>query len=323
MRKTLFFLAVILVGASVFFLRRDVKLTNSEPPPPPPSEPQIQTHTLAFVGDIMLSRAVGRKMVTNDDFSFPFRVIGQTLSSYDFLFGNLETPISTRGTDQKHTYSFRTDPRAIEGLLFAGFDAVSTANNHMLDWGNDALLDTRIHLESSNIGAMGAGKDKEEAGKPFIANIGSTTIGILAYTNLLPSGMYASSTRPGINNAAYALEQIALLRPQVDILIVSAHWGEEYKPKSNPREQKLAHEWIDAGADLIIGHHPHVIQEVEEYKGKYIAYSLGNFVFDQNFSPETMQGLMLLVKLQDGAIREVLQQKIKISKEYQPSIDAN
>lgn len=291
--------------------------------------PEIDKEThLIFVGDVMLSRVIGQKMETKNDFTFPFLNVAEELEKYDIAFGNLETPISERGVNQGSIYSFRSNPKVIEGLLFAGFDIVSLANNHIWDWGPEALEDTIKHLEAAKILTVGAGRNEKEANKPIIIKKNGTTFAFLAFTNLMPEGLEAKDDHPGLShkNIEHIVNTIKNTKEKADIVIVSFHWGEEYMPNANDAQRALAHQMIEAGADLVIGHHPHVVQEVERYvpenseREGWIAYSLGNFIFDQNFSPETMEGLALSVTVKGMKIHQVEEKRVKINQQFQPSL---
>lgn len=276
--------------------------------------------TLLFVGDIMLSRLIGDIMVRNNDWRYPFLETADFLKNADVAFGNLEGPISTRGIKVGSIYSFRSDPRAIEGLLSAGFDVLSIANNHIWDYGSDAVRDTISILEKADIGVIGGGESYAEAHQPFIKNINGTKIAFLGYTNLIPPSVGSKTSKPAIAyfDIDQAVVDIKEARKKADLIVVSLHWGNEYETTHNLNQEKIAKTLIDAGAQLIIGHHPHVVQPVVEYGGGYIAYSLGNFVFDQNFSPDTKTGLVLRVILTEKKISKVEQIKIAFTSSYQP-----
>ncbi len=277
--------------------------------------------TMIFVGDIMLSRSVGALMDKKGDYNLPFVHIAEFLKSVDLTFGNLENPVSSRGVKVGSKYSFRADPKTIEGLKYAGFDIVSIANNHIWDYGREAFLDTMTHLTQAGINFVGGGFNIEEAHKSIIKDINGVQIAFLAYTEFLQS-VVAGKNSAGITR--WDIEQIkkdiAAADQQSDIVVVSFHWGDEYQTKHNQKQELFAKAAIDAGADLIIGHHPHVVQEVEQYKDGWIAHSLGNFVFDQSFSKETMRGLTLKVKISDGKITNIDQQPIIISNSFQPRL---
>jgi poly-gamma-glutamate synthesis protein (capsule biosynthesis protein) len=279
--------------------------------------------SVIFTGDIMLSRGVDYQIKKNKDFNYPFLKIAGTVKSADIAFGNLEGPISARGSNQGSIYSFRDDPKVVEGLKSAGFDALSLANNHMLDWGRESLEDTVSILKANNIEPVGAGKNYDEANKPMIKEVNGTRFIFIAYTNLLPSSFKASKDGAGISE--FNLENIKKViedaKKNVDIVVVSLHWGEEYSKSPSSWQKNLAHAFIDSGADLIIGHHPHVVQGIEKYKNGWIAYSLGNFVFDQNFSEETMKGLMVKAIIRNKKLVDFKPIKISISKTFQPQVD--
>lgn len=285
---------------------------------------------LVLVGDLMFSRGVANQIKKHDDFNYPFLNITDFLNSADLVFGNLEGPISDKGVKQGSVNSFRFDPKTAEALKSAGFDVVSIANNHILDYGPTALSDTRFFLGASGIQSAGAGKNYEEANEAALLEVKSKKLAFLAYTNLLPRGMTARGDSAGVSDFSILKikAKIEELKKVNDLVIVSMHWGEEYQLKANLSERKIAHELIDAGADLVVGHHPHVPQEIEKYnppsrkasegQGGWIIYSLGNFVFDQNFSEETMGGLVAEVKIRDGKINSVESIKIKINPTFQP-----
>ena len=279
---------------------------------------------LIFVGDIMLSRGV-EQMVEKygeGDWRYPFFNVVDALRSADLVFGNLEGPISARGKNQGSVYSFRADPAAVHGLTFAGFDVLSLANNHILDWGREALLDTIQILSSNGIHPVGAGKSEAEANAPLMVNVGEAKIAFLAFTDLYPKSFEARSDSPGVSsfNPTRIKKQISEIKNigEADIVIVSLHWGEEYKTNANKKQIAIGHKLVDAGADLIIGHHPHVVQEAERYNRAWIAYSLGNFIFDQNFDEATSRGLMLKVIVQNRKIEKVEEIPIKFTRTFQP-----
>lgn len=273
----------------------------------------------------MLDRGVEWYAQQHQNLKWPFLKIAGYLKGADLVFANLESVISDKGTQQGSIYSFRANPKMIEGLLFAGIDVVSVANNHSLDYGIEALLDSGKLLRQAGITPVGAGKSSLEARAPALYNIEGTTVGILAYTALGSPFWQAKERTPGIawidSSLLEQLKQnIKKTKQQADIVIVSFHFGEEYQAKPNAMQQLLSRTAIDAGADLVVGHHPHVVQPIERYKHGWIAYSLGNFVFDQGFSKETMQGMMLRVLVYENSITQVMPLMIKISSEFQPAI---
>jgi poly-gamma-glutamate synthesis protein (capsule biosynthesis protein) len=285
---------------------------------------KIDFVTLFFVGDIMLDRGVELEIKKNgnSDFKFPFLKIEKDLKEADILFGNLEGPISDKGQKVGSIYSFRMDPKAIDGLLFSGFDVLSVANNHMFDYGREAMEDTFFRLKETRIDYVGGGFNEAEAYAPKIKEINGTKIAFLDFTNLGSPYWEAKENRSGIAwlDKERLENSIKEAKKKSDIIIVSMHFGDEYKTSPTPGQKELARLAVDSGANLVIGHHPHVIQPVEKYQEGYVAYSLGNFIFDQNFSEETMKGLILKVFVENGKIKEVIPVEFEINQNFQPEI---
>lgn len=283
------------------------------PAPQPPVE-----QTLLFTGDVMLSRSVGRRIAAEGDWSYPFRRIAPTLGQADFVFGNLECPVSDVGQDLHHKYSFRADPRVIEGLKFAGFRVMSLANNHMDDWDLPALEDTVARLRAAGIQPVGAGSNAMEAHYPVLYDLHGVRLAFLAYVGIPPEGATADPSRSGVAwlDLDRVLSDIRFAKPLADLVVVSLHWGVEYQPRPETRQVAWAHAMIDAGADLVVGSHPHVVQPLETYHGRWVVYSLGNFIFDQR-SPETHRGELLKVRLRDKDIVEVTTVPIQIDPTFQ------
>jgi len=281
--------------------------------------------TIYAVGDVMLDRGV-EYMIEKEgkgDFRFPFLKVAESLEKADILFGNLEGPVSERGNKVGSIYSFRNDPKVVEGLNYAGFDILSLANNHMFDYGRDALEDTMNILEANNINYVGAGFNEREAFSLRTKKIKNIKIGFMAFTDLGPSNWRASEENSGISwvrekDMGKIEGDVRTAKEKTDILIVSLHSGNEYDSNQTVFQEKFSRSCIDAGADIILGHHPHIVQKVEKYKNGWIAYSLGNFVFDQFFSEETMKGTLLEIIIINGKIKEVNSKEIEISQFYQP-----
>ena len=250
--------------------------------PPPPIE-------VVAVGDISLGSAPGR-LIASKGPKAPFTDFAPMLRSADVAVGNLECPISSRGSAVPgKTYTFRGDPKAVRGLAWAGFDLLALGNNHARDYGGDALLDTMRHLRKAGISYTGAGKNRGEAFAAASIDRAGSRIAFLSFSQIGPADFAATDTRSGTafvyrmdrRNVRAAIEKAAL---RSDYVIVSYHWGieKEYAPTaSQVADGRFA---IDAGADLVLSHHPHRIQGVEYYKKGLIAYSLGNFVFSPGSS---------------------------------------
>ncbi len=282
---------------------------------------------LMAVGDIMLDRGV-KYMVDKHgkgDFNFVFENIKSQLLKADILFGNLEGPISSRGLRVGSIYSFRFLPTSTLALKNAGFDIVSIANNHMLDYQGVALQDTMLNLAGNGIDYVGAGKNESEAFSLKIKEIQGVKIGFLGFIGFGPASWKAGDDKTGMawisqSDFEKVKEIIIKSKEQVDVLAVSLHTGIEYQPLPNGFQKDFSKMAIDAGADLVLGHHPHVIQPLEKYNNGWIIYSLGNFVFDQYFSKETMEGGFLKAEIIDKKISNVILEKVQLNKYYQPEL---
>jgi len=294
---------------------------TSSATPATPSAPERREYTLLFTGDIMLSRAVGARMEAQKDWSFPFRLISDTLQSADLRYCNLECPVSDRGRNLHHLYSFRANPKVIDGLNTAGFNVASQANNHTYDWGPEALLDSLERLRAAGIQPVGAGQNILAAHYPLLVHVGSLRIAFLAYVNIDPKEATAGVDRPGVAwlDPTQALTDIRFARPLADLVIVCPHWGVEYALKPTRAQVDLAHQMIDAGADMIVGSHPHVVQPVEKYHDCWVAYSLGNFIFDQQ-GPNTHRGLLLKATVRDRHVVDVQSIPIDINSSFQAKL---
>jgi poly-gamma-glutamate synthesis protein (capsule biosynthesis protein) len=246
------------------------------------SEKEIR---LLFVGDIMMARYVEKRIKKlNKEYIYPFEKILNYLKTFDYVIANLEGPISDKGVKVGSKYSFRMKPEVAEALSKANINIVNLANNHIFDYGKVAFEDTLKNLEKNNIKYFG------NSYEPLIIEKEGAKIGFLGFSDFLKH-LEVRENKTGIATINDNLSEIIKkAKEKVDILIISFHWGEEYKKIANERQRKIAKIAIDSGADLVIGHHPHIIQNIEKYKDKFIFYSLGNFIFDQNFSKETMIG---------------------------------
>jgi poly-gamma-glutamate synthesis protein (capsule biosynthesis protein) len=267
--------------------------------------------TATFVGDIMLARRIETRWrrAGDADALYPFAAAAPLLASADFTMGNLECALSDRGAAMSgKDYTFRAAPPALERLKRAGIDAVTLANNHAMDFGPDALADTVLRLGAAGLRAVGGGATASAAAAPIFTRLSDgTVLGVLGYTLVRPAGFAAGKTRPGVNvfRSATFEAEVRDAKAHCDVLVVQLHWGEQYKAKPNERQIAAAHRAVDAGADLVIGHHPHWIQTVEFYKGAFIAYSLGNFVFDMTHRPKVQEGLMVRCWFRDKRVHHV------------------
>lgn len=232
-------------------------------------------------GDVMLGGRWEQQIAQNSYFH-PFGRIVSELKKGDVTLINLEAPLTSRGhefTEKK--YRFRVNPQASAALKKAGITTVTLANNHSMDYGGQGLLDTLQQLDKVGIGYVGAGENLAAARKALLYDIRGTKVAVLGYSLTLPQEFWAGEKRAGTAPLLEKLvkEDIGAARKQAPIVIVTAHWGEEGKTRLREYQPRLARMMIDAGADAVIGHHPHILQGIERYKRGIIFYSLGNFAF--------------------------------------------
>lgn len=259
--------------------------------------------TLAAGGDVIGDRKVG-EFIDARGGEAALAGVAPLLSRADVAFVNLESPASDQGSpNPEKDVVFRGRPQLVDGLRAAGVDFVSLANNHTLDWGPAALSDTLERLSSAGIGAAGAGENLAAARKPAVVEVNGDHAALLAYSLILPAGFPAGEERAGVNpgrpDQDRLLGDIRSAAETYEWVIVSVHWGVEYEPAANADQRALAHRMVEAGADVVLGHHPHVIQGLEIYRDSLIAYSLGDFVFD-HYSRETGEAFVLEATLREG-----------------------
>jgi poly-gamma-glutamate synthesis protein (capsule biosynthesis protein) len=316
-------LIIITVAAGLFLISEEKKTEKEIESLYAVSMVENSPIVLMFVGDIMLDRGVEYIIEKEGgDFKFPFLKIAAKIKEADILFGNLESVISDKGENVGSIYSFRADPKTIDGLVFAGFDILSVANNHVFDYGRSAMEDSFNRLKSADINYVGGGFNETEASFPVIKNIKGTKIAFLAYNGVGLEYWSAKKDKSGIAwlDEEKLANDIKLAKGLADLVIVSMHFGEEYQSESNSEQKKLARLAIDSGANLVVGHHPHVAQEIEKYDSGHIAYSLGNFIFDQDFSEETKKGILLKIIVQNKRIIRIISAQTEINQYFQPEI---
>lgn len=265
----------------------------------PPDEPKV---TLIAVGDVCLARGVESIMAMRGR-GYPFAAMKNELRRADIAFCNLECCIALSGEAVPKKYNFRARPHAAVALREAGFDVVSLANNHSEDFGREALAETIRRVRAEGIQTVGAGLDPADAHALRIVNVRGLRVGFLAYLGLFPPILPNRDGEPAVAMADMDVigREVKAARSQVDVLVISLHAGKEYSFRHNRRQREIAHAAIDSGADMVIGHHPHVVQDSEVYKGRPIFYSLGNFVFDPSPAfithPEKRWSAMVVAEL--------------------------
>lgn len=237
--------------------------------------------TFMAVGDMSFGWGVN-EIAQKYGYNYLFNNVSKILRKGDLVLANLEGPITLRGRQIKKNIRFRYNPAVLTAIRDSGISLCSLANNHTLDYGRIGLLDTLAYLSQYGLKSMGAGCNESSAHQPLIVNQNGLKIAFLAYTDYPYVGLLYDPNNATVARASDPLvvRDIKQVKKQVDLVIVSFHWGTEFASEPNARQRTLAQLAIDSGADLIIGHHPHVLQPSEYYKGKLIIYSLGNFIFD-------------------------------------------
>jgi poly-gamma-glutamate synthesis protein (capsule biosynthesis protein) len=258
---------------------------SGSPPVVPPPDPEDLR--LAMVGDVMLDRGVADAIAVNGLGSI-LPVVSDQLQAADIAFANLECPLATVGPHDPAGAVFRADPSTVTVLLQGGFDIVSLANNHALNSGLDALIETIGHLEDAGISYVGAAREEPHASDPVFLEARGARIGSLAYTDLAAHHSSQSKVGPGLTKLQ---TQVAAAKAGCDLLVVSFHWGVEDSDVPTERQVAVAHASIDSGADLVVGHHPHVLQGAEIYRNRLILYSVGDFIFDPGTTDEAESGI--------------------------------
>jgi len=255
------------------------------------------TVTLAFVGDIMLDETPGAEIARGRD---PFAPFAAILNSADIRIGNLECVVATSGeAEPGKPYTFRAHPRTLAPLK-QHLDAVTLANNHSGDFGPSAFGEMLALLEQQGIGYFGGGATLAQAHRPLVIERHGLRIALLGYNEFLPRSFEADYDQPGVawSEDAQVQYDIARARDQyhADLVIPVMHWGWEHEITASSRQRQLARLMIDAGADAVVGGHPHVVQDTEQYRARPIIYSLGNFIFN-GFS-ETINNTGWLLRLE-------------------------
>jgi poly-gamma-glutamate synthesis protein (capsule biosynthesis protein) len=269
---------------------------------PPPQEECL---TIGAVGDLMLGNRT-EPFLKEFGPAYPFAEVAPFLKKADVVVGNLESPISTRGKAvENKKFTLRAGPIAAEALNKAGIRVVTLANNHSMDFGPLALQDTLAILGENGILPTGAGMDLDDARSPAMVKVKGKTLAFLSYSLTFPLEFFASAKRPGTapGYMEFVKADIEKVRPAADIVVVSFHWGAELMTTAKDYQIELGHQAIDWGADLVLGHHPHVLQELEVYRGRLIAYSLGNFVFGSESNRTNFSMILLLTFRGKGLVR--------------------
>lgn len=276
---------------------------------------------LMAVGDVMLARTLRRMMVELGP-TAPFEHVLDTFAQADLVVANLECVISSLGERQPKAYTFHTRPEAADALAAAGIDVVSVANNHVYDFGPDALLDSLARLDAAGIGRAGAGADRAEARAPLLVESNGVRIAFLGYAGPFGerSGWHTTDAEAGPHSPGMAIARpraverdVTAARALADVVIVMVHAGTEYASSPNPSQRAIVDAAMGAGATMYLGHHPHVLQGAVPEPPTLIAYSLGNFVFDL-FDGPSRDSVIADVTLTAEGVTEVRWIPVLVSK---------
>ena len=259
----------------------------------------------------MLGRSVGGRLEAEGP-EVAFAAVADILAGADIAVANLESAVGVTGTPAPKAYTFRAPPIAVEALALAGIDLVSLANNHSLDYGPESLAETRVLLAERGIRTVGAGPDRAAAHTPARVELDGLTIAFLAYVTVPVEGggfnpriWDATDETPGVAwlDVPAMVADIEAARDGADLVVVLLHFGIEWELEPSEAQREQARAAIDAGATLVIGSHPHVLQPIEEYGAGLIAYSLGNFVFDGFWDPANDSVILLVELTAEGVAR--------------------
>jgi poly-gamma-glutamate capsule biosynthesis protein CapA/YwtB (metallophosphatase superfamily) len=261
----------------------------------PPSPPVV----LVAGGDILLDRGVRTALEGTGNPDYPFEEISPIFREADLGLANLECSLVGPGVPIYKQFMFRGDPGMAPILRAAGLNALSLANNHAYDYGREALMETARHLSEAGIAPLGAGTNAEDASRARIVTIRGARLALLAFVDLELEGLLPLAGRPvpALADPEVVRARVSEARARADFVIVTMHWGLEYAPVPCDQQRRLAALLAGAGADLVIGHHPHVVQPYEWIGRTLVLYSLGNLVFDAQ-RPECEDGLLARIRIQ-------------------------
>ena len=278
-------------------------------------QPPAAVVTITVGGDVMMDRRVGEVMARTGDFALPFRGIADRLASADITMVNLESTLATLGPPTQGIESFAADPRSRAGLRLAGVDVVSLANNHSGDFGPRSLLRTIERLRDGGFAVFGAGADTTRADRPAVLVRDGVTVAFLGF-NAIGETPPAGPRSPGASSLSMPprtgpldrarldtlTSQVAELSELVDVVVVVPHWGTQYTSLPVAEQSEVGRALLAAGAGIVVGGHPHWVQAVERRGGRLVVHSLGNLVFDMDFSVETMEGVVAELVVWDDRV---------------------
>lgn len=315
----LFTLSLVLFG---YYEYKEQKILSDQKPipivtqlvntllPGPKLDTQKESITLFVLGDIMLGRSVNIKIQEQKDFTFPFQKINNFFQGSDIVLVNLESPFGENCPKTDTGMVFCADPNSVLGLKNILVTHANLANNHIVNQGTKGIDFTKNILLQNQITPVGL----STGSGVIVSQVKSTKIAFLGFNDIPPYPKQINNL-----NKELLVKQLEVATKSADIVVVSLHWGNEYQ-LSSKRQREFAHLAVDNGADLVIGHHPHWVQETETYKNVPIFYSLGNFVFDQMWSQKTREGLVAKIVFENNKVSTQSAIPIFINKDYQPEL---
>lgn len=269
--------------------------------------PQDKVRQILLGGDVMMGRSVGFQMTRKRDFGYPFLLIQDQLRAADLTVVNLENPVIENCPITQEGMIFCSSPGTATALKNAGVDVVNLANNHTLNHGRQGLQSTVEFLNLEKVAYTGLGE-------PAVVDVRGLQVAILGYLQLGGGESVLAEATP-----VKLRDDITKLKyKNPDVVMVTFHWGAEYQLQPVKEQRQLAYAAIDAGADVVFGHHPHWVQGMEFYKGKPIFYSLGNLVFDQTWSWETREGLVAELNFYEDTLAGIVWRPIFMEELGQP-----
>lgn len=283
-----------------------------------PTSPETRTVRLAWMGDVMLADGPGRLIARGID---PFGQVSAALKQADLRIANLECVVADNGRALRKPWTFRAHPRTLP-VLQRHVDAVSLANNHSGDFGPQAFAQMLGRLQQAGLPYFGGGENLRQAHRPLILQRNGLRIALLGYDEMFPRQFEASEQRPGV---AWAEEErmvagVRAARQMADVVIPYLHWGQEDSPSAHARQRALARLLIEAGADAVVGTHPHVRQDTELINGKPVIYSLGNFVFDGFSDADNNTGSLLWMTVGARGVIDWQLQPVFIDRDGRPRL---
>jgi poly-gamma-glutamate synthesis protein (capsule biosynthesis protein) len=296
-----------------------------------PAPPAVTT--VMVTGDVMLGRRVGQRLVQVGDPAAALRPMARRLAGADLTIGNLESTLSRAGPPRQGKDSFAAAPAVRSGLELAGFDVLSLANNHTGDFGPQALVETVRRVRAGGFVPVGAGADLTQASRPAVVERNGVRFGVVTF-DAIGETPAATPGRPGALRLRMRprtgplvpadldrmTNLVRSLRSQVDVVLVLPHWGTQYTTRTVRDQRLVARALAEAGADVVIGGHPHSVQGMESFGDSLVAYSLGNFVFDMDFSRPTQEGAVLELTFWGSTLKAARLVPVVIGADFAPRV---